>query len=140
MTNDRRHVLALLAGSVLMTVAGNARAGQTPPASEGDGIVGADSTADAAGAAPGDETLKGQVLTYGGKPVFGASVSFQSLDNPPQAVPDIAQITGEDGGFGAVLPPGHYRVTVMSPAGAKKSRDTSVQRGQLRSLRLWLPN
>jgi len=134
MTKDRRRMLMILAASALGMAKGAAADG-TPETSEG--IAGADASAEGPAAAT-DETLKGQVLTYDGKPVMGASVSFQSLDTPPTPIPDIGRVTGDDGRFGAALPPGRWRVTVMSMAGTSKSHDTAIAAGQRRSITVWL--
>lgn len=131
MTLHRRHMLAMLAGALLAARAGQAAAGGTAAGSDGAGIVGSPDDA-------GEETLTGQVLNYEGEPIFGASVTFRSLDVPPRPIPEIGLVTGEDGRFGASLPPGRYRVTVISQVGVKKSRKTSVPAGGARRIRIWL--
>ncbi len=104
------------------------------------GIIGSDGQTEPAVAGEGGASLTGHVFTYTGAPIEGVSVTVESLDSPPRAIPEMAVMTDSAGHFAWPLPEGIYKVTVVSPAGARKSRTATVQQGRARDLRFWLPH
>jgi len=73
--------------------------------------------------------VAGRVVDEDGLPVAGATVLFAA---GPVPVPDIAQLTGPDGGFAMAAPGlGTYRVRVDAPGHRPEEREvvvgTSVQ-------------
>ncbi|MCG8347940.1 MAG: carboxypeptidase-like regulatory domain-containing protein [Chloroflexales bacterium] len=61
--------------------------------------------------APPRNRVQGQVSDKGGASLPGVLVTPRSTDAPPQAVPEIAITTDEDGRYQWVLPPGNYELT-----------------------------
>lgn len=104
------------------------------------GIIGSEGQTEPAVLGEGGASLTGHVFTYAGAPIEGASVTVESLDDPPSAIPEMAVMTNGAGQFSWPLPEGTYKVTVLSPAGARKSRTATVQQGKARDLRFWLPH
>jgi hypothetical protein len=73
--------------------------------------------------------VQGQVLAAG-QPVGGALVTPQSTDQPPQAVPELAVFTDEQGRYAWTLPPGGYRLHVVKDGFAPGSELVHVERNQ----------
>ncbi len=68
----------------------------------------------------GPVLISGRVLTAEGEPVASAAVYFV---RGPVALPDVAQITGADGGFSLTAPvPGPYRIGVNAPGAPAMER------------------
>jgi Carboxypeptidase regulatory-like domain len=60
--------------------------------------------------------VAGRVVDLDGRPVHGASVMFSGAPGP---VPDVAELTGADGGFALAAPEaGRYVISVRAPGGA----------------------
>lgn len=58
--------------------------------------------------------IRGRVVDAAGRPVAGARVM---VDAAPVAMPDIALLSGEDGGFVLAAPaPGAYRLRAVTDA------------------------
>lgn len=71
--------------------------------------------------------LRGTVKGADGAPLAGASVA---LAEAPVATPDIAQLTGPDGGFALAAPvPGTYVVGVTAPDGETRRVEVTVGEG-----------
>lgn len=72
----------------------------------------------------GAAVITGRVVNRTRDPVRGASVY---IVRAPTSVPDVAQLTGPDGGFALSVPmPGTYRIGV-SAAGQKTEQDVDVR-------------
>jgi hypothetical protein len=71
--------------------------------------------------------LRGTVRGADGRPLAGASVA---LAEAPVATPDIAQLTGPDGGFAIAAPvPGAYVVAVTALDGQSRRLAVTVGAG-----------
>jgi hypothetical protein len=139
MAMHRRGFLTVLAQALPMLSAVAAKAGGTTPSSDDGGIVGDSGDGQISHDGGGGASITGSVFTYDGAPIFGVAITFQSLDSPPKAFPEIAVSTDRSGRFRRELPPGLYRVTVMSRAGHRKSRTARLSPGRTRWLNFWLP-
>lgn len=137
MPMTRKTFLAFMANLAPLACLGAAQAGGTSPDSDG-GIV-SDDDGQVVGDDGGTSRLTGRVMTYEGWAIAGAAVTVQSLDDEPRAIPDIGVLSGADGSYVWELPAGTYRVTVVSPAGHKKSRTAALYGGRMRTLNFWLP-
>jgi hypothetical protein len=72
----------------------------------------------------GPVLICGRVLTAEGEPVAAAAVYFV---RGPVALPDVAQVTGADGGFSLTAPvPGRYRVGVNAPGAPAVEREVTA--------------
>ena len=71
-----------------------------------------------------------------GRPVVGARVYYAS---GPGAFPDLAALTGADGGFALSAPnAGRYEVQVQADGYARQTTATSLKAGEKRTLRIEL--
>jgi hypothetical protein len=89
----------------------------------------------AGGTADGPLLLSGVVVDAAGRPVADARVALAAA---PVEVPDIAALTGEDGGFSIAVPvTGVYRVAANGDQG-RAEETVDVERGQAARVRLVL--
>ena len=80
--------------------------------------------------------VAGRVVDQDGRPIAGASVLFSAS---PVAVPDIAQLTGSDGGFAMAAPAaGRYRVSVHAAGHAAAQREVDVRAVESEALEIVL--
>jgi hypothetical protein len=88
---------------------------------------------EAGGAQEGPLLLSGVVVDAEGRPVADARVMLAAA---PIEVPDIAVLTGEDGGFSIAVPAtGSYRVAAYGEAGLAQET-VDVARGRAARVRL----
>jgi hypothetical protein len=85
------------------------------------------------------EGVEGRVTAPDGKPVPGAFVQAESLDEPAPPIPEIAVLTGEDGRYLWPLSPGRYRITVSADGYQPTAGTATVEAGRLATLNLALP-
>lgn len=82
------------------------------------------------------DIVAGRVVDQDGQPIAGASVLFTAS---PVAVPDIAQLTGSDGGFAMAAPAvGRYRVSVYAAGHAAAEYEVEVRTVALATLEIVL--
>lgn len=67
------------------------------------------------------------VVSAEGKPIARTVVRAESLDNPKQAIPQLAVKTREDGGYSWPLRPGRYRLTIKAEGYPPVSREVVVR-------------
>ncbi len=82
------------------------------------------------GRAGGGGVLQGQVTDSSGKPIAGVMVMPVSTDNPPQAVPEMAVMTNEEGRYEWTLTPGAYTLTFNAEGYAPATQDVNVKPDQ----------
>ena len=74
-------------------------------------------------------TIRGRVVDNGGAPVAQAAVYVVQA---PQPLPDIAQLTGEDGAFEVEAPsPGAYTIGARSDTAGDGRTDVAVTSGDV---------
>ena len=80
--------------------------------------------------------VAGRVVDQDGQPIIGASVLISAI---PVAVPDIAQLTGPDGGFAMTAPvAGRYRVSVYAAGHAAAEREVDLRAAEPEALEIVL--
>jgi hypothetical protein len=65
-------------------------------------------------------------------------VQAESLDAPKQAIPELAVMTGKDGGYWWPLRPGRYRLSVAADGYSRLSQEVIVRPGELAQLNFTL--
>jgi hypothetical protein len=78
------------------------------------------------------EGLSGRVTTHAGAPVVGALIQPRSLDG--DAVPEMAVVTEDDGGYSWTLGPGRYEVSVSAEGFTRATKPATVRKGQQTTL------
>jgi Carboxypeptidase regulatory-like domain len=132
---------------LLLLLALTACGASTPTSGSGD-QMNTPHTSDGASAAPGgmDSPVQGQpgqpggpavgsvvegvVTDASGKPVVGASVVPQSVDTPPQAVPELGVFTNEQGHFSWSLQPGKYVFAINANGVTTTTEPVTVSKDQ----------
>ncbi len=132
--NTTRTVVTLAAMAVLMTGCGaddTARTGSQAPTSP----AAATPAPPAARASQPPYAVTGVVRDTEGRPVPGANVALASLDQPANAVPEIAVRTDGAGRYQwpASVPPGRYRVQATTSAGTASADVDLPATGRVRA-------
>lgn len=74
--------------------------------------------------------VSGRVVDAAGQPIAGVLVVPQSTDSPPQALPEIAVMTNEQGAYQWSLPTGAYTLTFTAEGYTETSEPVTVVQGQ----------
>ena len=78
--------------------------------------------------------VHGSVEGPDGKPIAGAFMQPKSLDDPANAIPEIAVLSGEDGRYEWSLTPGEYSITASKDGYKSRTQRTRVAVGGLAKL------
>ena len=96
-----------------------------------DNASGPDSPVSGQPGQPGNQVngnmVQGRVTDATGQPLAQVSVTPQSTDTPPQAVPEIAVLTDDQGQYQWTLPPGTYTLTFVHEGYAPLTKAVVVQ-------------
>jgi Carboxypeptidase regulatory-like domain len=93
--------------------------GDTPVSSEGGGVS----------SEQNEYGVYGRV-TDGGRPVANASVIVEALDSNSPAVPEMAVMTNWNGEYFWMLPPGNWRIVIVTLDGKTARKSVSLGRSQ----------
>lgn len=108
------------------------------PSGADAGTDGPDTAVSGAPGQPGGEggggVLQGQVSDSRGTPIAGVMVVPVSTDTPPQAVPEIAVMTNEEGRYQWTLSPGAYTLTFNAEGYTPATHDINVNPNQSTTL------
>ncbi len=130
--NGTRHLLALAAVTLLLAGCGGS---ESVSSTSGAAPDSSPSSASPAPAALPDTAVPyavtGVVRDAAGKPVRGVHVAMTSLDNPGNAVPELAVFTDDDGRYRwpASVAPGRYELRVAAPSGTATTSVTVTSTG-----------
>lgn len=117
-------LLALTACGAGASTGGGAPAGAGGPDTSVSGQPG-----DPGGKATG-AVVEGVVTDAAGKPVAGAVVMPKSADTPPQAVPEKAVFTDEQGRYTWTLSPGKYTLSISHNGAVTETEAVTVTEAQ----------
>lgn len=84
-------------------------------------------------------TVSGVVVDADGRPVDGALVQPKSLDNPPQAVPELAVMSGPDGHYEWQLAAGRYEFSAIKDERTSTPSEITALAGGTEQVELRLP-
>jgi hypothetical protein len=79
---------------------------------------------------PKIEGIAGKITDSDGRPVAGASVQPESLDEPSTPIPEIAIVSESDGRYAWRLAPGTYEISVSAEGYRGIAKKATVKAGQ----------